>query len=67
MYTTKNFRTKTALKKAVKDGERVTLFAPGFGAPVENGTEYVEGPHYPAPHSWYAEVRVEDGAVVKVK
>lgn len=67
MYTQKNFPTKKALREAVKSGERVTLFAPGFGAPVENGTEYVEGPHYPEAHRWYAEVQVEDGAVVRVK
>jgi hypothetical protein len=67
MYTTKNFKTKTALKAAVKAGEDVRLFAPGLGQPKENGREYVEGPHYPAPHSWYAEVEVKDGKVVKVK
>lgn len=45
----------------------VKLFAPGIGAPKENGREYVEGPHYPEPHRWYAQVEVKDGIVVKVK
>lgn len=45
----------------------VTLYAPGFGTPVYNGTETVEGPHYPAPHTWYAQVEVKDGVVVGVK
>ncbi len=45
----------------------VRLYAPGLGSPKENGTEFVEGPHYPAPHSWYAQVTVKDGIVVKVK
>lgn len=67
MYTTKNFRTKKALKEAVAAGEKVTLFAPGLGAPKDNGTEYVEGPHYPEPHTWYAQVVVKDGIVVSVK
>ena len=67
MYTQKNYRTKKALKEAVKAGEPVRLFAPGFGQPEQNGTEFVEGPHYPAPHSWYAQVTVRDGLVVKVK
>jgi hypothetical protein len=67
MYTSKNFPTKKALKEAVAAGERVTLFAPGLGSPKENGAEYVEGPHYPKPHSWYAEVTMKDGVVVKVK
>jgi hypothetical protein len=67
MYTTKNFKSKKALKEAVAAGETVTLFAPGLGTPKDNGTEFVEGPHYPAPHSWYAQVTVLDGKVVKVK
>jgi hypothetical protein len=67
MYTYKNFRTKKALKEAVANGEKVTLYAPGLGEPVRNGKEYVEGPHYPEPHMWYAEVTVQDGIVIKVK
>lgn len=67
MYTTKNFKSKKALKEAVKNGERVTLYAPGLGSPKENGTEYVEGPHYPEPHKWYATVTVKDGVVISVK
>lgn len=67
MYTTTNFKTKKALKEAVANGEKVTLYAPGFGEPNRNGIEYVEGPHYPEPHKWYAEVVMKDGYVVKVK
>lgn len=67
MYTATNFKTKKALKEAVKAGQEVRLFAPGLGSPKQNGTEFVEGPHCPQPHSWYAEVEVVDGVVVKVK
>jgi hypothetical protein len=67
MYTTRNFPTKKALKEAVVRGERITLYAPGLGEPKVNGQDYVEGPHYPKPHSWYAEVTMQDGYVVKVK
>jgi len=67
MYTSKNFKSKKALKEAVKAGEKVTVFSPGLGTPKENGTEYVEGPHYPAPHSWYASVTLKDGVIVSVK
>lgn len=67
MYTTKNFRTKKSLKEAVAAGSEVALYAPGLGAPKENGTEYVEGPHYPEPHKWYAQVEMKDGRVVRVK
>lgn len=67
MYTTTNFKSKKALKEAVAKGERVTLFVPGIGSPPDNGTCAVEGPHYPQPHRWYAEVTVKDGIVIKVK
>ena len=67
MYTDKNFPTKKAFKEAVASGSQVRLFAPGMGSPKVNGTDFVEGPHYPKPHSWYAEVTVTNGLVTKVK
>lgn len=72
MYTSTNFQTKKALKEAVTayhngTGSPVTLFAPGLGTPATNGSETVEGPHYPQPHKWYARVTVENGHVVKVQ
>lgn len=74
MYTTKNFKSKKELKAAVEafkldsaHNAPVRLFAPGLGQPKENGIEFIEGPHYPEPHKWYAQVQVENGIVVKVK
>ena len=67
MYCEINFKTKKALKEAVASGKEVRIFAPGLGTPKDNGTEFLEGPHYPAPHSWYAEVEMTDGKVIKVK
>lgn len=67
MYTEENFKTKKAFKEAVAAGKQVRLYAPGLGAPKENGKECVEGPHYPAPHAWYAEVEVVGGVVTKVR
>jgi hypothetical protein len=67
MYTETNFKTKKALKEAVQKGDKVRLYAPGLGQPQENGREFVEGPHYPAPHTWYAQVEMKDGVVVSVK
>jgi hypothetical protein len=67
MYVTPNFKTKKQLKEAVANGQRVTVFAPGLGTPNQNGREFIEGPHYPQPHTWYAEVTTKDGYVVKVK
>ena len=67
MYVEPNFKTKKALKEAVKAGDQVLIFQPGpFGGGVANGECTVEGPHYPEPHRWYARVRVEAGLVVKV-
>lgn len=67
MYTSINFKTKKAFKEAVARGEKITIYAPGIGQPRLNGTEYVEGPHYPEPHRWYAEVQMKNGYVVSVK
>ena len=73
MYTIKNFKTKKALKEAVAAGSKVGIYQPGGlfnppeASPTYTGKAYVEGPHYPAPHTWYAEVAMKDGVVVKVK
>lgn len=66
-YVDPNFRTKKALKEAVAAGKPVSVFSPGPFGVKDNGTVAVEGPHYPEPHSWYAEVTVVDGMVTKVK
>jgi hypothetical protein len=67
MYVSPNFPTKKAFKTAVAEGKTVSLFQPGLGEPApENGTAFVEGPHYPKPHTWYAKVTIVGGKVVKV-
>jgi hypothetical protein len=66
MYVEPNYRTKKALKDAVAAGEQVRVFSPGPFPANLNGRETVEGPHYPEPHKWYAQVQVRDGLVVKV-
>ena len=65
MYTVENFPTKAALKQAVAAGKEVSTFQPGgmFPATTE-GRIYLEGPHYPASHCWYASAMVEDGIIV---
>lgn len=65
-YCNPNYTTKKALKEAIASGVTVTVYSPGLGTPVRNGTEYLEGPHYPQPHKWYAQVIVTDGLVTKV-
>jgi hypothetical protein len=66
MYVSPNYRTKKALKEAVEKGEPVTLFAPGLGRAATEGWDTAEGPHYPAAHTWYAKVRMENGLVKEV-
>jgi hypothetical protein len=72
MYTSENFRTKKSLKEAVKAGKEVTICQPGGifsspeSSPTYTGRAFVEGPHYPEPHRWYATVEIKDGKVVKV-
>jgi hypothetical protein len=64
-YTTKNFRSKKALKEALAAGETVTVYQPGpFGPHVADGRVALEGPHYPEPHRWYASATVKDGRIV---
>lgn len=70
-YTDVDFTTKKALKEAVKastegSGRAVTIYNPGLGIAPANGTAFLEGPHYPRPHTWYAKVTMKDGIVVKV-
>jgi len=69
MYTDINFKSKKELKEAVAAGKRVTYYQPGpFGGnESQNGTFYVEGPHYPQPHKWYATCMAKDGVIVSVK
>jgi hypothetical protein len=68
-YTTKNFKTKKELKEAIANGEEVRCFQPGLGPDLSNftGTVYLEGPHYPKPHRWYASAQLENGVVRRVK
>ena len=67
MYADVNFKTKKAFKEAVLQGKQVRLYAPGLGTPKQDGVEYVEVPHYPALHTWYAQVEMKNGIVIKVK
>jgi len=66
-YVSPNFKTKKALKAALSANESIEVFQPGLGTVPENGTVYLEGPHYPKPHTWYAQGTMEDGRLVAVK
>jgi hypothetical protein len=69
MYCVTNFKTKKALKEAVANGEKHRIFQPGpFGGnEPTDGTVCLEGPHFPAAHTWYATATIKDGFIIKVK
>jgi hypothetical protein len=69
MYTHHNFKSKKALKEAIAAGKEVTYYQPGpfAGNEPRDGTIYLEGPHYPEAHKWYASATAVGGAIVKVK
>ena len=61
-YTLRNFKSKKALKEAYKAGEEIEVYQPGpFGPTCQDGSICLEGPHYPAPHTWYASATCKDG------
>lgn len=80
-YTVINFKTKKLLIAAVKqfnDKERnesgflypaIRCYQPGLGPDLSNytGNVSLEGPHYPAAHTWYAVGTMKNGVLVKVK
>ena len=65
-YVVGNPKTKKALKEMLAAGE-IQVFEPGFGKIPHDGVVYLEGPHYPAPHKWYAEATISSGKVVKIR
>jgi hypothetical protein len=68
-YTERNFKTKAELKRALAAGEKLRCFQPGLGPDLSSftGTVYLEGPHYPKPHTWYAQAELINGIITKVK
>jgi hypothetical protein len=68
MYTSINFKTKKAMVEAFKSGQKLYVYQPGgMFAGRTDGVVCIEGPHYPQPHRWYAEVTIEKSVIVKIK
>ncbi len=68
MYARGNPKTKKELKQWVADGRAVEAFQAGGIFPAQtDGSAVVEGPHYPKPHRWYAEVTLQRGRIIAVK
>jgi hypothetical protein len=67
-YVDPNYPTKKDFLAAVKAGLPLRTYNPsGMFPTMQNGTDAVEGPHYPKPHKWYSAVVVKDGIVVSAK
>lgn len=67
MYVNPNFKTKAELIEALKRDAHIFVYAPGIGTVPVNGTVYLEGPHYPASHEWYAQGKMVNGKLTEVK
>lgn len=70
MYTDINFKTKKELKDAVARGDALLTYhqpGPFGGNEKRDGIIFLEGPHYPEAHRWYAQATVKDGVIIKVK
>ena len=67
MYTDQNFKSRKALKDAIAAGKSIGVFSPGLFPAPRNGNVTLEGPHFPAAHTWYAQATVVDGVITKVK
>lgn len=62
-YTVTNFKSKKALREAIALAD-VDVYQPGpFGLDVPDGHSVIEGPHYPQPHRWYANVPIKNGVI----
>lgn len=67
-YTVHNYKTKKALKEDLAAGKNIEVYQPGGLSEIpRDGNVYLEGPHYPEPHKWYAVGTMENGRLVKVR
>ena len=67
-YTRINYKSKAQVKRALSAGTTVEVYQPGpFGPKVSDGWVTLEGPHYPEPHRWYGNGRVENGILKEIK
>jgi len=67
-YVHPDYNTKKAFREAIKAGIQHGTYNPsGMFPTTSDGTDVIEGPHYPKPHRWHARVVVKDGIVVSAK
>jgi len=69
-YVYPNCKSKAELKQLVAEGKPVRFVPQGMGpqiGPDFTGTILdLMGPHYPKPHKWYANVKMENGKIIKI-
>ena len=65
-YTVENFKSKKALKEAIKSGRRVPIQNEFIGNTPTEGTVTLEGPHFPKAHTWAGRAIMKNGSVVSV-
>ena len=67
-YVDPNYNSKKDFIAAVKAGKKhQTYNYSGMFPTTQNGSDVIEGPHYPKPHRWHASVKVVNGVVVSAK
>ena len=67
-YVHPDYSSKKAFKQAIQEGVQHRTYNPsGMFPTTSNGSDVIEGPHYPRAHRWYAGVVVKDGIVVSAK
>ncbi len=67
-YVYPDFKTKKEFLAAVKAGTALCTYNPsGMYPTTQDGTDCIEGPHYPKPHKWYSSVVVKSGIIVSAK
>jgi len=65
-YTTTDFKTKSDLKKALKEGKEIGVFAYGNSEPPLNGLIPISGPQN-SNQKWYAQAIIKAGIIIDVK
>jgi len=63
MYCETNYKTKKDLIADFKAGKKIYIFSPGMGLESTSGHVGLCGPHFPAPHKWYANAEAVDGII----
>ena len=77
-YVSPDFTTKKALMFVVNERKKesdvvtevhvhVSVYEPGIGTVPRDGPVYLEGPHSPRSHTWYATGTMKDGKLIAVR